>query len=208
MDPLRRRVALIAIVVIVLAIGVSMIWASLDTSREFSHSVDPVDYTKMYYFGVEASGGKELQADYDLFNGSMTLSIVAETGIDNIDTEWPPASSLVKLEILNATKGNLSWTPDEDGSYYFVMYYFTFNGTSVEIEGTYESTISSPLLYSGIALTIAGALVALLLLLSPGKREVMDAPAEGSASEPVAEESMGRLPVDEEKSQDDKGQNI
>ena len=198
MEPLRLRVLPIAVVVIVLAIGVSMIWASLDTSREFSHSVDPVDYTKMYYFGVDASGGKELNADYELLNGSMTLSIVTETGIDNIDTEWPPAPSLVELEISNTTDGTISWTPDEDGCYYFVMCYFTINGTSVEIEGTYESAISSTLLYSGIALTVAGALVALLLILGVGKRKAIDLPVEVSISEPSADEGESRTPADEE----------
>jgi len=198
MDPLRLRVFLTAIVVIVLAVGLSMIWASQDTDREFSHSIDPVDYSKIYYFGIDASGGKELNADYELLDGSMTLSIVTETGIDDIDTEWPPDTSMVELEISNATDGTISWAPDEDGSYYLVMYYFTINGTSVEIEGTYESTVSTPLLYSGIALTVAGSLVALLTVISVGKRKVIESPAEVSTSEPSAEEVDGKVPADED----------
>ncbi|HDP96336.1 MAG TPA: hypothetical protein ENN25_01410 [Euryarchaeota archaeon] len=198
MDPLRLRVFLTAIVVIVLAAGLSMIWASQDTGREFSYSIDPVDYSKIYYFGIDASGGKELNADYELLNGSMTLSIVTETGIDDIDTEWPPDTSMVELEISNATDGTISWTPDEDGSYYLVMYYFTINGTSVEIEGTYESTVFTPLLYSGIALTVAGSLVALLTVISVGKRKVIESPAEVSTSEPSAEEVEGKVPADED----------
>jgi hypothetical protein len=162
MDVRKVPLILFAIGAAIILMGVLVI-ASGSSQRHYFGDDAIVDVPqRIYFFSMDASAGKPVNATYSLSNGTMTVAIFSQTGYDELLSTGLPTMPDIFLEEHNQTDGTISWTPSSSQTYYLCFYsYDCENGTILHSEGSYYGT---NLIYMGLGgLVSALGVVAIVL---------------------------------------------
>jgi len=194
MKSISQWLAVVIIGLVVVLAGIIILYSGLEAKLELRDSLDDVATESIYYFEMEASGGKAIEVQYNLSAGNMTVAILTETGFVNLSNNGSFAAEEMYDKAMNTSIGDINWTPEASGTYYIVFYGFSVDESSLEIEVSYFG-MDTPRFLGGLIVIIIGILIAILGMILRRKRSISEIkkPEEDIGSEPAPEDQAEEL---------------
>lgn len=183
--------AIVIIGIVVILAGIIISYSGLETQLKLTDSVEDVNTEKIYYFKMEASGGKPIHVLYNLSAGNMTVVIISETGFSNLSNPGTYDPEKIHNQTDNTTNGEINWTPESNGTYYIVFYNFSEEDTSLNIEGSFYG-MDTTRFFVGIIVVVIGILIVILGIILRKKQSIseqVERPQEDTVSESSHESS-------------------
>jgi len=157
MNRMRNWGIVMSVGLLVIFSGLYLVYAGGESEQSFD-SEWVVNTAYVYYFRLDAAGGKPITSSYSLSQGNMTIAFMSGEGFRQLTEESSVDSNEVFHSLEEGSAGTISWTPDKDRRCYLVFYGFTNTGAMLTVDGTF--TASLPVYrYAGVAVIVAGAVI-------------------------------------------------